>query len=238
MIRIYNATNITRYKPNLKLAELSLGNKKLGSIFSLYNFDSYNPQWITAEIRGKYNRILGKEIFSINKETSIANGAIIEVDPEYRNKDFRIGEILRLSSIINIMENEISEFHISSKPTAVFFHTKYKFEPNITDFDERDKVLSSIQNNSINGFENFVEEAKKIKEAIAQTKDNESQKNFCKQTNELLSRYLQQVISTKSDYKKHQLSTNINMKLTRERILKNKNFFNSLFINHGIDYRI
>ncbi len=239
MIKFEKLTEPIINTSKVKLPTIKTFKSKLGEVYTINKRDKYNSRWITTELHNQFNKVLGKEIFSIDTRSGKAEGMILDVEPEYRrNKDFRIGELLRLSSIIGIMENNISKFEIHSKPSAIYFHAKYKFEPSITRFDERDSVLSSIIENSVSGYEEFVVQAKNIQNEIIAQKDDAQQRELCVKTNELLNRYLQRVMQNKDDYKMHPIKTGIAMVLTKEQILNNRDFFNSLFINHWLDYRI
>ncbi len=52
--------------------------------------------------------------------------------------------MLRLASIMEIIENKSPFIYIFSKDTAVYFHGKYKFEPAIKAFKERNAALETI----------------------------------------------------------------------------------------------
>ena len=137
-----------------------------------------------------------------------------------------------------ILENKIEKFKICSKDTAIYFHSKYKFKPAIKNFEERDKALISIIKNCKNKHSEIKDEAEKI---LKDTKTNcnaENQRELCVKTNVLLNKYLQLVMNKKDDYLSHPINTTIDMVLTKDSILENKDFFNNLFQKHNIDYKI
>ena len=222
------------------IPEIKIQNKILGLLKTEHKRDYYNPSVITTRLINKSGDVLGKEIFELNETNSNSVGLSINVVPQYQQKGFHFGEILRLSSIMMILENKIKNFEIFSKGTAVYFHTKYKFEPAITSFEERDSALLSVINNCKDKeeYKEFEEKAKDLLQKTYTNKDAETQRNLCKQTNDLLKIYLKKVSSVKDEYKKHPLPHGIKMVLNIENILKNKMFFNELFENHKIDYKI
>lgn len=130
--------------------------------------DGYNR--LISEIKNRMGKTLGEEIFSIDNKNKTMFGYLIETLPEYRQKGYGFGELMRLSSIITMIENNIQKLKITSKNTAINFHKKYKFQP----------------------------------AEIASTAPK---------------KYL-------------------DMELTTQDIIENKNFFNELFKKHGIDYEI
>lgn len=223
--------------PIINTRSIEASNKILGKLTTIHKTDKYNPQWIRTELKNQFGKTMGFELLTFNKEEKKGTGAVIEVEKEYRQKGFKFGEILRLSSIIEILENQIDEFEIHSKPSAIFFHSKYKFEPAINRFDERDSALLSIIENSKEGFEEIKEEAEGLLEVSYRKKDPETQRQLCKDTNALLKKYIEKIQKTEY-YKNFPFKCGMRMILTRNEILKNREFFNSLFINHRINYRI
>ena len=103
-------------------------------------------------------------------------GQYIEVLPEYRQHNYFFGELLRLASIIELLENKLKQIEIYSKNTAVYFHSKYKFKPAIKNFNERDKVLESIIENEMNGYEDLRLRAKVLQNLIKDTDIPENQR--------------------------------------------------------------
>ena len=140
---------------------------------------------------------------------------------------------------MGIMENGISEFEIHSKNSAIYFHSKYKFEPAITNFEERNSaLLSIIRNSKKEGYEELKEEAEEILEIAYRDTSSETQRRLCKETNSLAKRYIQKVLETKDEYKNHPFDNGMRMILRRREIVENKDFFNNLYAKHRIDYKI
>ena len=124
----------------------------------------------------------------------------------------------------------LKEFEIFSKNTAVFFHNKYKFEPAIMAFSERNLALKMILENCKNKveYEDIYKEADKLLKRCAIETEASSQRNLCKETNNLLKTYMKR-ITKKNDYKEHTFSNGMRMVLTDKNIQDNKEFFNGLF---------
>lgn len=233
------------YNPNInqveKVRPLKAMNKIFGELNTVSRVSVFNPNEITTELKNKMGKTLGRETFFLNPESRNASGSLISVETEYRQKGHKFGEILRLSSIIMMLENCIKNFEIYSRNTAIFFHALYKFEPNITQFKERNEALESVISNCRNNgprYDQIREEAEELLEEAHEDKSLEKQRELCVDTNALLSRYINKVLETKGEYLSHPFKTGIFMKLTDKSIKENKEFFNDLLEKHQIDYRI
>lgn len=229
------------HSPNVNqiknIPSIKVNNKILGELCTVSYKKMYNNETVTA-LKNRFGKTLGSESFYFEENNPNITGTLISVEPEYRQKNYRFGEILRLSSIIMMLKNNIQNLEIYSKKTAVFFHAKYKFEPAITQFSERNSVLKDIITNCKNDYENIKSEAQQLLEKALENKEPNVQRELCIKTNQLLNKYLTQILKTKDEYKKHPLDSGLSMKLTRKNIIENKDFFNQLFKKHGIDYEI
>lgn len=192
------------------------------------------------EVKNAFNKKLGHELLSLeNNKTKDITGFDIKVEDEYRRKSFRIGELLRLGSIMEMMENKSSHIKITSKNTAVYFHGKYKFEPDITAFNERDCVLKSIIKDTSPNFEDFNTRAQKLLQEAVETKDNApNQRDLCTRTNALVKEYIERALLEEKPEKKHPFNYGFNMILRSKTVEQFKDFFNKIFENQGIDYKI
>lgn len=74
----------------------------------------YGHNFIT-ELRNRFDKLLGYEEFAYFEGSPNMSGLFIRVNDEYKQKGFNFGEILRLSSIIEIMENKVKNFEIISR---------------------------------------------------------------------------------------------------------------------------
>ncbi len=215
-------------------------NDRLGELTTstrIYN-DGFNR--LITEIRNPMGKRLGHEIFSIDKEHQTMYGFYIEVEPEYRSsymKGYRFGEIMRLSSIITMLENNIRQFDILSKNTAVYFHSRYKFIPNIIGFDDRNNMLKSIVQNGGDFVIDLTKRAIELLERISKNPQATEQRAMVGETNTIAKDYIARVLE-KHEEKKHPFIGTVDMQLTAENITENRDFFNTLFQRHGIDYLI
>ena len=158
--RLPNRSRNVNFKTN---SEIKFFNKALGELTLSSKRDTFRPEWITTTIKNKMGKTIGKEIYELNPKTKYGMGSILYVLEEYRKKGFRLGELLRLSSIMEILKSGVSEFEIFSKESAIYFHSKYKFIPAITDPKERDNALKSVVKNCLEkDFLPFKEKAKDI----------------------------------------------------------------------------
>lgn len=204
---------------------------------SVRNSHNGGPQFVT-EIKTPSNKILGLEEFSMRENYPTITGFYIQVDPEYRNR-YHLGELLRLISIIELMENKVKNLKIFSKHTAIFFHAKYKFMPDITQFSERDNALKDIIINKILKTETETTQALELLKRAAASNSAEEQREMCKQANGVIDNYIRKLLSgSDSEYSKHPFTFGMDMILTRDKIIENKEFFNKLFAKHNIDYEI
>ena len=201
-----------------------------------YN-DGFN-RWI-IEIKNALGKVFGKEIISIDKQNKYMTGYNIIVEPEYRQKGFRFGELLRLASIMEIIENKCPFIYIFSKDTAVYFHSKYKFEPAIKTFEERDSALETIIQDTSPSFRDLVKKAKDIENQVIANKGNgQIQRELTKTTNDIVKEYIKRALKENNPQKSHPFKRGIEMTLDAETIHRNKDYFNNMFAQHGIDYKI
>lgn len=192
------------------------------------------------QIKNKFGKSLGTETLDISLFDKSISGQYMEVKPEYRRREnWRLGEVMRLASVMELLENQGSAIKIFSKNSAVYFHSRYKFKPCITQFYTRDKNLEFIANDKAKGFEHLATKAKEYIKLIENNKRNHPlQRSLTVSTNELINEYIELALKSQSPEKLHPFEWGVDMMLTREDVLKNKDFFNKLFENQGINYKI
>ncbi len=199
--------------------------------------DGFN-RWI-IEIKNSLNKLFGQEILSMEKETKNMIGYNIVVEPEYRYQGHRFGELLRLFSVMEMNENKAKQLKIFSKGSAVYFHSKYKFVPCNIKFFDRDMALEAMSKDSSENFADLKQRAKEISDAVLKNKsDSAKQRELCRQTNTLTKEYIKRALQEPDASSKHAFDYGMDMVLTREEILENKDFFNNLFKKYNIDYSI
>lgn len=224
-----------------KVCSFNLDTPKLkGLSVNVREYEDGFCRYIT-EIKNKQNKLLGKEIFSLFDNEHEITGLDIVVAPEYRNRNYNIGEILRLVSIIEMLENKINALKIYSKDSAIYFHSKYKFIPNIRNFKERNYALESIigNNSTHTNLSNAKIIANQMMRKIRSNTSAAFQRDMCHNSNELIRYYIENVLKLKNkEYKNYPFKRGFDMILTRFDIIKNRKMFNDLFKKHGIDYEI
>ena len=217
------------------------------SIFGKLNLNSrteYNGGFkrLHIELKNMQNKLLAREELSLEYQQGKMQGFNIVVEPEYRNngrRNFRFGEIIRLASIIEMLENQKNLFKIFSKSTAVFFHSKYKFEPDIVGFHERNSALESIASKKDGAFGDLVQKSRGLLKKISISSSPEIQRELCREANELIKEYIKRVEDKKLQRSwQYSFSHGMDMALTSDNIIKNRAFYNELFKKHGIDYTI
>ena len=242
---LYNMTKLTPpqitpfwLNENRKLCDIVSQNKKLGELtLNTSRYEDISERYIT-KVKDKNNKVLGYEIFSFDDFNNNLFGYSIRVNPDLRQKNLKLGELLRLSSIIELFENKMQKLKIYSKDTAIYFHAKYKFQPDIDSFKDRDEALKSILENPKKGFETLIQSAQVLLEKIKQHKEPEFQRNAIKEANQITNNYIKKILNSKEGYKDYPFNYGMGMELTKENIIENKDFYNKLFIQHGIDYKI
>lgn len=225
---------------NIELFDnISINNNTLGNLnLCIREYkDGFNR--LIIEIKNHLNKVFGTELISLDKPQEPMLGYLIQVLPEYRQKGVRLGEILRLASIMQMSKNKVPYIEIYSKDTAVYFHAKYKFLPAEKIFEGRNSILDTIINDNSATFSDLKERATIFTETIEKNRNNaELQRQLCLDTNELAIEYIQRALNENNPEKTHPFKRGMTMKLTFENIQNNKDFFNNLFNKYGIDYKI
>lgn len=224
--------------PGKVFEAFKLKNEVLGDLF-LKTAKAEGEGRHKISLNNRLGKELGYEVFSINPQNKNIFGFDITVNREYRQGKFRFGELLRLASVMEMMENNSKQIRIYSKDKAVYFHTKYKFKPEMIGFEERDKAIKSIMNDPAPNFADLAKEAKKVYEKIESTKNNaQTQRDLCVTASELAERYLKRAVQEPHPEKNHPLNWGMYMVLKQDDVRQNEDFFNALFKARGIDYKI
>ncbi len=214
-------------------------NNILGDLFVKSDKIDGTNGYIKNEIVNGLGKQFANEILKIDNENLDMIGFNIVTEPEYRRKNFRFGEILRLASVIEMLENKSKSIKIVSKNNAIYFHAKYKFIPNFKDFKVRDDFLSDISKDKSYSFKDLRFEAFHFIKIIKDYKQNsEKQREITKQVNNLVERYINRALKEHDPQKNHPLSYPMDMILQKDSVIKNKDFYNALFEKHSIDYKI
>lgn len=169
---------------------------------------------------------LGFEDLVFNPEDNEIIGEIIKTDFRYQYK-YKIGEVISLASIIELLENKLNAIKIFAKNTAVLFHARYGFKSNA---DELQYIRESIR-----GLLNDQRpEAKKFKNDIQE----KLLRDDFKGCTDILDKYFQELIKSNTNPINNPVSSSLFMNLTAKNVKDNANFYNKLFEKHQIDYKI
>lgn len=156
----------------------------------------------------------------------------MKTEPGSRGKG--LGTCMHLTNIIEMMENNIGKLELSAAPSAIPFHVKCGFKPDINWENEYErKNIRAI------AYDSNLELAEYAQKAQNLLKTHMNPKEKSKRANKILFDYTRKavkIMNTKEQ--KNLFPHSISMVLTREDVLKNKNFYNKLFDKYGIDYQI
>ncbi len=188
-----------------------------------------------VDVENKEGRHLGISTSNTIKDKSVLYNSIIQNLHQDCNIQ-GVGSTMRLGQIIILLENpKINKIKLFSMGDAVFFHSKFKFKPAITDKEELTKKLEDILVHSND--ERFSKNVEDVKNLLSN--DNQSKKYYLKNGNEILKQYLQNVVKNNLHKDpKFKIYSGFDMELTKKDILDNQDFYNNLFNKFGIDYQI
>ena len=196
--------------------------------------NDYTPEEFYINIDDNhYNEIGGSKII-FKKDKTLYNEDIYVKKNNLKYSG--AGTAMRLGQIITMLENDIDKIKLYSLGSAVHFHSKFKFEPDVNNPIDLQTYLKNdiIMKESDKRFEEIAKEA-----AEWCDKKNISYEEKVKLGNKILYKYLQTINKYKLNFDGNfQICPGFNMVLTKDKVLKNKEFFNNLFEKFGIDYKI
>lgn len=156
-----------------------------------------------------------------------------------------IGMVMHLNNVINMLENNLNSIKLFSLGNAVLFHSKCKFEPNIKAFVTLKKILSEISAKDTVMFPEIKDVVQRADDFVLKIKYNNSKINdynkLTQDGNKIVQDYLDILSSKKLSpvgRYKYSFQEGIDMILTKEKVLENKDFYNKLFEKYNIDYEI
>lgn len=153
-----------------------------------------------------------------------------------KNKSHGAGSAIHLAALATMFENDLKKIMLYSLGQAVHFHSKFKFEPKITQLDELERAIKKniLVHDGDGMVDNFIMEAQEWF-----SNDKLSEKAKLEKGNKILYEYLQGINKSKiNEMDEFQVSMGFHMELTKEKILENKDFYNGLFKKFNIDYQI
>ena len=186
---------------------------------------------INSHAKDKHNNLLGKYDYLIDNQDRTINYGYIETS--HGNRRRGIGEILRLTSLIMLKENNLNTIKLEAFSEAIPFHFKYKFSPDLELKKTAESILSEIKYKPFVS-NSFREKAKRLITQILSDDNFLSPKNR-HDVNQFIENYIKKNLSNWQDAK---FSENLPMELSINKINENAEFFNKLFKKHSIDYTI
>lgn len=171
-------------------------------------------------------------------------GKEIYVGENYQDCGMRIGEILKLSSIMLLIKNNYNKIKLYSTNPSVLFQAKYKFEPEITRFSERKASLRSILNSREPNMRALKLKASELLTEVnkidVNSKDTSAHTGLFQEINNTVNEFMQQMFknSHRITDARQPFTSGFGMVLTKEKVLQNKDFFNNLYQKHDIDFQI
>lgn len=194
--------------------------------------DNKDALRIDVIITDEKKLLLGRYKYTINKSTAIINRGFIETYFPHRRSG--LGEILRLSSIIEFKENGIKTLDIDALPDAIPFHLRCRLKPNLTGSYLTLRILKKIKNNpKVQPYYHQVAEKlfKKIKNENSELLDNDTRKFV----NKFIENYTKQHLH---NWEETKIEPILPMVLTESRLKQFAGFYKKLFKKHGINYKI
>lgn len=151
----------------------------------------------------------------------------METTSSYQKKG--LSTTLHLFNIIEMLENNLDAIKLDSLPSTITYHAKMKYQPQSGMNTELKKNLQSISK-----FDPKYKE--KIDNLLNSKMSNEEKAQIgCK----IMDTFIQKAINNyPQDVTKWIFDSNMQMVLTKEQVLKNKDFYNKLFEKYNIDYKI
>lgn len=189
---------------------------------------------INTVIKNADGKPMGKYSYILDASKKEINYGYIRTSEAFRHKG--IAEIMRLSGIMEIKENGLSALEILAVPSAIPFHSKYKFKSDVKDKYKALSVLDSIAKNTAVD--------KKYNRAANKYIKNLKKLGFVPILNpkcaKSVNKFIDKFIDANKDNwdKANNFMDGLPMVLTKEQIQKNSKFFNKLFKKHGIDYTV
>ncbi len=150
------------------------------------------------------------------------------------NRGKGLGTCMHLTNIIEMMENNVKRIELTAASSAIPFHIKCGFKPAM----EWGNNFTTENIRTI-AYDKNPELEKYSKQAQELLKTRLSPELKTKLANKILLGYTKKAVKIISTEKqKYIFPHSVTMTLTREDVIKNKNFYNKLFEKYQIDYQI
>lgn len=228
----------------LKNCPLSDSNGERIVLDTQYILDEHGRRCISADVFDAAGVKRAYNTFEINTKTKEFNGLWMKVPNSCDRKKHGYGEVLRLNSIVTLLENNLKKITIFSMNDAIPFHHKYKFHPVVSGRDEELEILNEISYEKNPLLVKQKSQSIKMMDEILISGMFPSLKASKSNVSAFLDDYLSEIEKNKIEWfsgkhiRKVNLGVHLNMELDRDTILKNRDFFNRLFEKHKFDYKI
>jgi hypothetical protein len=156
----------------------------------------------------------------------------METDPTSRGGG--LGTCMHLTNIIEMMENDVSKIELTAAPSAIPFHIKCGFKPDMKyGKNYANQNIRAIANDDTPELAQYAQEAQNLLKSYL----SPELKN--KLANKLMVKYTKSAIKIMdTEEQKCLFPKCVDMVLTKKDVIKNKKFYNKLFDKYQIDYQI
>lgn len=159
------------------------------------------------------------------------------VDNMFTEDEFRgegLGICMHLINVVEMLENKkIKKIELNAASRAIPFHAKLGFKANSQTFRLLDYNLNSVANDTAEDFSTNSQDARMLLKSYMHPELK------IKIGNKILDEYISKALKIKTkDEQKKMFKYILPMTLTRDDVIKNKDFYNKLFKKYKIDYEI
>lgn len=217
---------------------------KLGENLLTFNYpDDEGPFNYLIAVENPAGFDYGTELLHFNMFDRYIYSKNVKVGEAYQDSGFRIGEILKLTSIMMMVKNNLEKIKLYSPNPFVMFHAKYKFEPDIHTLNESRSVLDSVLKSKEPNMKIIQEQAGDIRNALTKRSREGNSWDIAKiinDTNTAVNNFMLQMFKNgrKITPQRQPFDEGFSLVLTKEQVAKNKDFFNELYRKHDIDFQI
>ncbi len=179
--------------------------------------------------------LLAENNFIFAPNTKIIFNGSMDVWDETKRRKFRYGTKMHLANIIMMLENNMKEIKLYSLGDAVFFHAKCGFKPRFADSVEAYYCLKEIGSKDTPFIFDYQKKSENLYKMLLKNNDEKTLQAIEKLTN----RYINDILeSNLYKDKSFGFKKGFSMSLKKTDVLRNKEFYNDLFKQCGIDYKI
>ncbi len=217
---------------------------KLGENLLTFNYpDDVGPFNYMIAVENPAGFDYGTELLHFNMFDRYIYSKNVYVGEAYQDSGFRIGEILKLTSIMMMVKNNLEKIKLYSPNPFVFFHAKYKFEPELSAFNETKNALNAVINSKEANMQPIKQRAREFLKVFStkeQEKGTPEYKNLLQEISKNINDFMLQMLKNdrKITPRRQPFTEGFSLVLTKEKVAQNKEFFNELYRKHDIDFQI